>query len=65
MTAVKDPDSGRDQAIERLIGQYQTPLLRLCYMQLQDRALAEGIVKAWSRGTSESDRAPYKVYQLV
>ena len=31
----------------------------------EDRALAEGIVKAWSRGTSESDRAPYKVYQLV
>ena len=32
MTAVKDPDSGRDQAIERLISEYQTPLLRLCYM---------------------------------
>ena len=45
MTAVKDPDSGRDQAIERLISEYQTPLLRLCYMQLHDRALAEDAVQ--------------------
>ncbi len=45
MEAVKDPDSRRDQAIERLILQYQTPLLRLCYMQLRDRALAEDAVQ--------------------
>ena len=45
MTAVKDPDSGRDQAVERLIGEYQAPLLRLCYMQLHDRALAEDAVQ--------------------
>lgn len=30
-----------------------------------DRALAAEIVRAWSRGTSESDRAPYKTYQLT
>ena len=29
MEAVKDPDSRRDQTIERLITQYQTSLLRL------------------------------------
>ena len=45
MTAVKDPDSGRDQTIERLIADYQTPLLRLCYLQLHDRALAEDAVQ--------------------
>ncbi len=45
MEAVKDPDSRRDQTIERLITQYQTPLLRLCYVQLQDQALAEDAVQ--------------------
>ena len=34
MEAVKDPDSRRDQTIERLIAQHQTSLLRLCYVQL-------------------------------
>ena len=45
MEAVTDPDSRRDQTIEKLILQYQTPLLRLCYLQLQDRALAEDAVQ--------------------
>ena len=45
MTAVRDPDSGRDQVSERLIGDYQVPLLRLCFMQLHDRALAEDAVQ--------------------
>ena len=45
MEAVKDPDSRRDQTIERLITQHQTSLLRLCYMQLQDQALAEDAVQ--------------------
>ena len=30
-----------------------------------DRELAEGIVRAWCRGTTETDRAPYKPYQLT
>ena len=30
-----------------------------------DLALARGIVRSWSRGTSEADRAPYKPYQLT
>ncbi len=45
MEAVKDPDSLRDQTIERLITQHQTSLLRLCYVQLQDQALAEDVVQ--------------------
>ena len=45
MEAVQDPDSRRDETIERLILQYQTPLLRLCYVQLQDLALAEDAVQ--------------------
>ena len=45
MEAVMDPDSLRNQAIEKLIQQYQTPLLRLCYIQLQDRTLAEDAVQ--------------------
>ena len=45
MAAVGDPDSGRDQAIEGMIRQYQTPLLRLCYLRLRDRALAEDAVQ--------------------
>ncbi len=45
MEAVKEPDSRRDQTIERLIVQYQTQLLRLCYVQLHDRAQAEDAVQ--------------------
>lgn len=30
-----------------------------------DRALAEGIVRAWSKGTTEADRADYKRFQLT
>ena len=45
MEAVMDPDSLRNQTIEKLIQQYQTPLLRLCYIQLQDRTLAEDAVQ--------------------
>ena len=45
MEVVKDPDSRRDQTIERLITQYQKPLLRLCYVQLHDKTLAEDAVQ--------------------
>ena len=30
-----------------------------------DLALARGIVRAWSRGTTDIDRAPFKPYQIV
>lgn len=30
-----------------------------------DRDRVRGIVRAWSRGTTESDRAPFKAYQIV
>ena len=45
MEAVMDPDSLRDLRIEELIRQYQVPLLRLCYVQLRDKALAEDAVQ--------------------
>lgn len=57
MEAVKDPDSRRDQTIERLIREFQTPLLRLCFMQLRDRALAEDAVQ-------ETFLKAYKNYSL-
>ena len=45
MEAVMDPDSLRDLRIEKLIRLYQVPLLRLCYVQLWDKALAEDAVQ--------------------
>lgn len=57
MEAVKDPDSRRDQTIERLIREFQTPLLRLCFMQLRDQALAEDAVQ-------ETFLKAYKNYSL-
>ena len=57
MEAVKDPDSPRDQTIERLIQEFQTPLLRLCFIQLRDRALAEDAVQ-------ETFLKAYKNYSL-
>ena len=45
MEAVKDPDSGRNEAIERMVKEWQLPLLRLCYIQLHDKALAEDAVQ--------------------
>ena len=57
MEAVKDPDSWRDQTIERLIREFQTPLLRLCFIQLRDQALAEDAVQ-------ETFLKAYKNYSL-
>ena len=45
MKAALDPGSERDETIERLMRTWQTPLLRLCYVQLKDRALAEDAVQ--------------------
>lgn len=45
MEAVKDPDSRRREFIERVAAEYQAVLLRLCYIQLQDKALAEDAVE--------------------
>lgn len=45
MKAALDPGSERDEAIERLMRTWQTPLLRLCYVQLRDRTLAEDAVQ--------------------
>ena len=45
MEAVKDPDSRRREFIERVAAEYQAVLLRLCYIQLQDKVLAEDAVQ--------------------
>ena len=45
MEVVKGPDSVREQQLCRMVNQYQTSLLRLCYMQLNDKALAEDAVQ--------------------
>ena len=45
MDAVRDPDSGLVEFIERAAAEHQTALLRLCYIQLRDRALAEDAVQ--------------------
>lgn len=45
MEAVKDPGSGRNEAIERMVKEWQLPLLRLCYIQLHDKTLAEDAVQ--------------------
>lgn len=45
MEAVKDPGSGRNEAIERMVKEWQLPLLRLCYIQLHDEVLAEDAVQ--------------------
>jgi RNA polymerase sigma-70 factor, ECF subfamily len=45
MDVVKGPDSIRDRAVCQLVHQYQTALLRMCYLYLQDEALAEDAVQ--------------------
>ena len=45
MEVVMGPDSVREQQLCRMIDRYQTSLLRLCYMQLHDTALAEDAVQ--------------------
>ena len=45
MEAVKETGSARGAFIERAVAAYQTALLRLCYVQLQDQALAEDAVQ--------------------
>ena len=44
MEAVKGPDSP-DERIEKMVIQYQTPLLRLCYAYLHDTELARDAVQ--------------------
>ena len=38
-------DESPKQRLTRLVGQYQTDLLRVCYIQLHDTALAEDAVQ--------------------
>lgn len=45
MGTVKGPDSSRNEWLIRLIDQYQSVLLQMCYMYLHDRTQAEDAVQ--------------------
>ena len=45
MEAARGPDSIREETLTRLVETYQTALLHICYMMLQDEALAEDAVQ--------------------
>lgn len=45
MEAVTGPNSIREEKLTRLVETYQTALLHICYMILQDEALAEDAVQ--------------------
>ena len=45
MDSLRDPGSGREETLVRMVNDWQLPLLRLCYTQLQDKGLAEDAVQ--------------------
>lgn len=45
MQGIKAPDPGIEQQFCDLVNTYQTQLLRLCYLHLQDKGLAEDAVQ--------------------
>ena len=47
MSVVKGPDDARvlDRQFEEMVAQYQSALLKMCYIQLRDRTLAEDAVQ--------------------
>lgn len=45
MQAVKDPGCEHEEAMIRMVNEWQLPLLRLCYIQLQDKGMAEDAVQ--------------------
>ena len=45
MEAVKDPDIIHEAQFDHLVEAHQTALLRMCYLYLKDRALAEDAVQ--------------------
>ena len=45
MSNIKGPDSAQNHEFERIVKQYQKTLLRMCYLYLRDKALAEDAVQ--------------------
>lgn len=45
MQAVKDPGRLQEDVMNRMVDEWQLPLLRLCYLQLRDKGLAEDAVQ--------------------
>lgn len=65
-TAVKGPDS-KEERIERMVLQYQLPLLKLCYAYLGDAELAkdavqETFIKAYRNLDTFGERASEKTW---
>lgn len=69
MERVKIPDILRDQALEQLVNEYQSMLLRLCYVMLHDQEQAKDAVqetflrayKSWSNFRGESSEKTWLV----
>ena len=45
MSSIKGPDHAQNYEFERIVNQYQKTLLRMCYLYLRDRTLAEDAVQ--------------------
>ena len=45
MQEIKTPAPDREQQFQELVDEYQVPLLRMCYLQLRDKGLAEDAVQ--------------------
>lgn len=45
MQTVKDPGCEHEETMISMVNEWQLPLLRLCYIQLQDKGLAEDAVQ--------------------
>ena len=43
--ALKQEEQNLDSIIDRIVDEWQLPLLRLCFIQLRDRTMAEDAVQ--------------------
>lgn len=45
MSSIKGPDHAQNRQFEQIVNQYQRTLLRMCYLYLRDKTLAEDAVQ--------------------
>ena len=69
MQRIKAPDPTAEQQFCELVSAYQTALLRMCYLNLQDRALAEDAVqetfiKAWKSFDTFRDESNIRTWLM-
>ena len=50
--ALKQEEQNLDGIIDRIVNEWQLPLLRLCFIQLRDRTMAEDAVQETFTGVS-------------